>query len=64
MAFWILVSLVPQLGTELIPPAVEVQSPNHWTTWEFPIVLCLNLKNKITLFVLDLKWIHIYERTI
>ena len=55
MAFWILVSLVPQLGTELIPPAVEVQSPNHWTTWEFPIVLCLNIKNKITLFVLDLK---------
>ena len=26
--------LVPQPGIEPVPPAVEVQSPNHWTTGE------------------------------
>ena len=26
----------PQSGIELMPPAIEVQSPNHWTTREFP----------------------------
>ena len=26
--------LVPQPGIEPVPPAVEVQSPNHWTTKE------------------------------
>ena len=25
---------IPRPGTESIPPAVEVQSLNHWTTWE------------------------------
>ena len=28
--------LAPRPGIEPVPPAVEVQSPNHWTTWEFP----------------------------
>ena len=28
--------LVPQPGTKSRPPAVEAQSPNHWTTREFP----------------------------
>ena len=27
---------VPQPGIELVPPAVEASSPNHWTTREFP----------------------------
>ena len=28
--------LVPDQGIEPMPPAVEVQSPNHWTTRELP----------------------------
>ena len=28
--------LVPQLGVEATPPAVEVQHPNHWTAKESP----------------------------
>ena len=28
--------LVPQLGIESRPPAVEAQSPNYWSTSEFP----------------------------
>jgi len=28
--------LVPCPGAEAVPPAVEAQSPNHWTTREFP----------------------------
>ena len=28
--------LVPQPGIELLPPAVEAQSPNHWTARELP----------------------------
>ena len=27
--------LVPQPGTKLVPPALEAQSPNHWTSKEF-----------------------------
>ena len=30
--------LVPWLGIESMPPAVEVWSPNHWTARELPIV--------------------------
>ena len=29
--------LVPQPGSRLIPPAVEVQSGNHWAAGEVPI---------------------------
>ena len=29
--------LVPQLGMEPMPPAVDVQSPNHWDAREFPV---------------------------
>ena len=25
---------LPRPGIELVPPALEVQSLNHWTTWE------------------------------
>ena len=32
-------SVVPQAGNEPTPPAVEVQSLNHWTTQEFPVFL-------------------------
>ena len=28
--------LVPRLGIEPVPPAVEARSPNHWTAREFP----------------------------
>ena len=28
--------LVPQPGIEPVAPAVEAQSPNHWTAREFP----------------------------
>ena len=28
--------LAHQVEIKLVPPAVEVQSPNHWTTKEFP----------------------------
>ena len=34
--------LVPRPGIELRPSAVKAQSPNHWTTREFPIVGLLN----------------------
>ena len=30
--------LVPRSGIEPRPSAVKVQNPNHWTTWEFPMV--------------------------
>ena len=28
--------LAPQPGIEPVPPALEVQSPNHWTSREVP----------------------------
>ena len=33
--------LVPQPGTELTPPATEAQSPKHWTTREFLVLILL-----------------------
>ena len=33
--------LVPIPGTEAEPLAVKVQSPNHWTTREFPSIFIL-----------------------
>ena len=38
--------LVPCQGTELAPPAVEVQSLNHWTTREVPIFLKIKLQER------------------
>ena len=29
--------LVPQPDIEPVPPAVDAQSPNHWTAKEFPV---------------------------
>ena len=42
--------LVPQPGIrfEPMPPAEEVQSRNHWTTSEFPIVLEIFIKEADT----------------
>ena len=31
--------LIPQPGIEPKLPAVEAQSPNHWTTREFPQIV-------------------------
>ena len=31
--------LVPQTGIEPVPPAMEVRSPNHWTTGKVPFLL-------------------------
>ena len=45
--------LVPQPRTELQPSAVKVQSPNHWTTREFPggvFTLTYNWRNGIEKF--------------
>ena len=36
--------LVPQLGIEPMPPAVEVYSPNHWIAREFYGGKCLDLQ--------------------
>ena len=30
--------LVPSPGIEPVPPAVEAQSPNHWTAKEYPVL--------------------------
>ena len=30
--------LVPRPGIEPMPPAVEAQSPNHWTAREVPVL--------------------------
>ena len=38
--------LVPWPGIELVPPAVEAQSPNHWTTREFPSIFIFKCINK------------------
>ena len=35
--------LVPQLGIESLPPALKVQSPNHWTIREAPNPCLFNL---------------------
>ena len=35
--------LVSQLGMELVPPAVEAWSPNHWTTREVPTLMFYNI---------------------
>ena len=40
--------LVPWPGIEPMPPAVEVQSLNHWTSKEVPVahVVCSNTSEK------------------
>ena len=51
--------LVPQSRIELVPPAVEVQGPNHQTSKEFPfipfcdwlVVCCTNIIHCVYLFM-------------
>ena len=49
--------LVPRPGIEPMPPAVEAQSPNHWTAREFPLsfyfllLLLFIFKNLFHLFI-------------
>ena len=43
--------LAPQPGIKPVPPAVEAQSPNHWTAREVPIRLF------IFLFLLESYWV-------
>ena len=38
--------LVPRKGIELMPPAVETWSLNHWTTGEVPHISILNTHAK------------------
>ena len=47
---------VSQLGIEPMPPAVEVWSPNHWTTREFPSVSTLVRMQKA--FRFQYAWRH------
>ena len=57
--------LVPQPGTEPVPPAVEAQSLNHWTAKEVPTIFynykqCFNSCNYIFHFghLKNIYWIH------
>ena len=47
--------LVPQPGSKPRPPALEVQSPNHWTARKFP-----TKRFKIDHF----DWVYIFEYTL
>ena len=47
--------LVPQPGIETVTPAVEAQSPNHWTAREeFPLFLKNNIKSDSVVFLKEL----------
>ena len=39
LAMWLHRILLPRPGTEPRPSAVKVQSPNHWTTRKFSIIV-------------------------
>ena len=43
--------LVPQPGIEPMPPAAEAQSPNHWTTREFPLLLLFSHPSDWLVFI-------------
>ena len=51
-------TLVPQPGIEPAPSAVKAQSPNHWTTKEFPLIFILQ-SNTTYLFLLRL--FHLFQ---
>ena len=38
--------LVPRPGIEPVPPAMEAQSLNHWTTREYPTFIYISKRNK------------------
>ena len=50
--------LVPQLRIEPLPPALEGQSPNHWTLREAPNPCLFNL---LFYFISDLLYIYIFQ---
>ena len=37
--FFFFFATLPQPGIELVPPGLEAQSPNHWTSREDPLLL-------------------------
>lgn len=53
--FWPLMDLSPQPGIKPIPLAVEVKSPKHWATREFPLK---NLK-----YYSKASWVYEYLQT-
>ena len=48
--------LVPRPGMEPMPPAVEAQSPNHWTTREFPLFITFQRKTSYMLYFSTTIW--------
>ena len=47
--------LVPRPGIELVPPAGEVQSLNHWTAREVPWVPIKYIFFRIVFFIITLE---------
>ena len=52
--------LAPKPGIEPVPLAVGVQSPNHWTTREFPMPGYFLLDERHCEFYLAWGWIFLY----
>ena len=53
--------LVPWLGIDPVPPAVEVQSPNHWTAREFPgIILLISFFGLLIVCYVEIKLTSMY----
>ena len=51
-------TLVPQLGIESKPPALEAQSPNHWTTREVPLLKMIEKAPEIcSVHLEELHWV-------
>ena len=50
--------LVPQLGIEPKPPALEAQSPNHWTIREVPLLKMIKEAPEIgSVHLEELHWV-------
>ena len=47
--------LVPRPGTEPVPPALEAQSPDHWTAREVPRRCIWNFQDNYHLYKFYLK---------
>ena len=58
--------IVPQPASEPVPPAVEMQSPNHWTARELPPLVFLFFLSKFIYFILFiyfwLCWVFVAAR--
>ena len=48
--------LVPPLGIEPMPPAVEVESPNRWTTREVPMPCLFSSRSPFWGFCVTEPW--------